>query len=274
MAEGEERLNPAITAMALTQYQIDAFTDRPFAGNPAAVVPLQAWLDEALMQAIAAENNLSETAFFVPAGEAYGLRWFTPTHEVDLCGHATLAAAHALFNELQVNRDRLQFDSRSGRLTVTRHGNALQMDFPAWPARALASDPGIGAALGARPVDVFETDNCLLAVFASEASVAALTPDMTAVAELHPFGLIVTAPGNRHDFVSRFFAPAVGIPEDPVTGAAHCALAPFWSRRLNKTTLKARQISARGGELECESSGNRVLLRGQAVTVIESTLRL
>lgn len=260
--------------MALTQYQIDAFTDHPFAGNPAAVVPLQAWLDETLMQAIAAENNLSETAFFVPQGEAYGLRWFTPTSEVNLCGHATLATAHALFNELGATSPALHFDTRSGRLTVTRHGDALQMDFPVWPARALANDPGIGAALGATPVEVLETDACLLAVFADQASVATLTPDMAAVAALHPFGLIVTAAGDRHDFVSRFFAPAVGVPEDPVTGAAHCALTPFWAARLGKTTLKARQISARGGELECELLGERVLLRGQAATVIESTLRL
>lgn len=260
--------------MALIQYQIDAFTDRPFAGNPAAVVPLQAWLDDALMQAIASENNLSETAFFVPQGEAYGLRWFTPTSEVNLCGHATLATAHALFNELQVDRDILHFHSRSGRLTVTRHDNALQMEFPVWPVRPLKNEQSVGAALGATPAEVYETDTCLLAVFANETSIAALTPDMPAVAALHPFGLIVTAPGDRHDFVSRFFAPRVGIPEDPVTGAAHCALTPLWAKRLNKSTLKARQISTRGGELECELRDDRVLLRGHAVTVIESRLRL
>jgi len=260
--------------MRLSQYQVDAFTDRPFAGNPAAVVPLDAWLDEGLMQAIAAENNLSETAFFVPQGEAYGLRWFTPLSEIDLCGHATLATAHVLFSELAVARDALHFDTRSGRLTVTRQSDALQMDFPLWSIGPLEKDPGIGAALGAQPTEVHATTACPMAVFDDEAAVAALRPDMRAVAALHPFGLIVTAPGEAHDFVSRFFAPAVGIDEDPVTGSTHCALAPFWAARLGKSTLKARQVSARGGELECELQGDRVLLRGQAVTVIESTLRL
>jgi len=260
--------------MRLSQYQIDAFTDRPFAGNPAAVVPLEAWLDDALMQAIAAENNLSETAFFMAHGEAYGLRWFTPVSEIDLCGHATLATAHVLFHELGVDADTLHFDTRSGRLTVSRHEGALQMNFPRWPVGPLEHDPGIGAALGADPTEVHETGACLMAVFDDEAAVATLAPDMRAVAALHPFGLIVTAPGLAHDFVSRFFAPAVGIDEDPVTGSTHCALTPFWAARLGKTTLKARQVSARGGEIECEVSGDRVLLRGQAVTVIESSLRL
>jgi len=260
--------------MPLNQFQVDAFTDRPFAGNPAAVVPLERWLDDALMQAIAAENNLSETAFFAPQGDVYGLRWFTPVSEIDLCGHATLATAHVLFNELGVAADALQFDTRSGRLTVTRQGDLLQMDFPLWSVGPLAKDPGIAEALGATPVDTLATSACLMAVFADEASVATLAPDMRAVAALHPFGLIVTAPGEAHDFVSRFFAPAVGIDEDPVTGSTHCALAPFWAARLGKSTLKARQISARGGELECELRGERVLLRGRAVTVIESTLRL
>ena len=260
--------------MRLSQYQVDAFTDRPFAGNPAAVVPLDAWLDDGLMQAIAAENNLSETAFLVPNGKAWGLRWFTPLSEVDLCGHATLASAHVLFHELGVTREALHFDTRSGRLTVRRDGKALQMDFPRWPVRPLTTDPGIGAALGADPTEVHDTGACLMAVFDDEAAVLALTPDMRAVAALHPFGLIVTAPGRSQDFVSRFFAPAVGIDEDPVTGSTHCALTPFWAARLGKSTLTARQISARGGELECELRGDRVLLRGRAVTVIESTLRL
>jgi predicted PhzF superfamily epimerase YddE/YHI9 len=260
--------------MALIQYQVDAFAERPFEGNPAAVVPLALWLDDALMQAIAAENNLSETAFLVPGESAWQLRWFTPLNEIDLCGHATLASAHVLFHERGVDQETLHFDTRSGRLSVRRRGEALEMDFPRWNVRPLAQDPGLGTALGAPPVEVLETDACLVAVYAEETQVATLAPDMAAVAALHPHGVLVTAPGTCHDFVSRFFAPAMGVPEDPVTGSTHCALTPFWSGRLGRTVLNARQLSRRGGTLECELAGERVLLRGRAVTVIESTLRL
>jgi PhzF family phenazine biosynthesis protein len=268
-------------------YQVDAFTDRPFAGNPAAVCPLEAPIPEALMQDIAAENNLSETAFFLRDGNAFGLRWFTPTVEVDLCGHATLAAAFVLMTEIEPARREVTFRTRSGLLPV-RRGDAGEfvLDFPASPAAPV--DPETAAQvtrmLGAKPAEVLRASvGTLLAVLADAGEVRRATPDLAAVAQTGT-SLCITAAGDGEpnrasiDFVSRYFAPAHGIAEDPVTGSAHCFLAPYWAARLGKPTLRARQVSRRGGDLSCalapdSVAGDRVLIGGQARLVITGTLR-
>jgi PhzF family phenazine biosynthesis protein len=262
--------------MRLPLYQIDAFASAVFKGNPAAVVPLEDWLPDATLQAIAAENNLSETAFFVPQGDPWRLRWFTPAVEVDLCGHATLAAAHVIFTRLAPGRDRIAFVTRSGKLEVTRRGDLLELDFPAVAAQVRSDAMTIDAladALGCRPDEAYVAMDHM-AVFRDEGQVAALKPDMGRIAALGGRGLIATAPGRACDFVSRFFGPAVGIPEDPVTGSAHCVLAPFWAKRLGKSRLSARQISARGGELACEDRGERVGIAGRAVLYLEGTIHV
>lgn len=234
--------------MRLPLYQVDAFTDRLFGGNPAAVCPLEEWLPDTTMQAIAAENNLSETAFFVREGEGYALRWFTPAVEVELCGHATLASAYVIFHVLEPARERVLFRTRkAGTLVVTRRGDELAMDFPAWPASPVAAPPELAAALGKPPVRVLAARD-YLAVYEHAEDVAGLDPDLAAVARLDRFAVIVTAPGVEGvDFVSRFFAPAKGVPEDPVTGSAHCTLTPYWAARLGKTRLqaKSRGVAAR-----------------------------
>ncbi len=257
--------------MKIPLFQVDAFTGRIFGGNPAAVCPLEAWLDDAKMQAIAAENNLSETAFFVEAGDHYELRWFTPVHEVDLCGHATLATAHVLFALLEEPGDTVAFETRSGRLTVSRDGDALVMDFPALVPEPWGASDALACALGAAPAEVLGNVNCV-AVYPSEADVRGLAPDLRLVAALPYEGVIATAPGEAVDFVSRYFAPKFGIPEDPVTGSAHCELAPYWAKRLGRERLTAHQVSARGGELDCEVKGDRVLLTGRAVTYLEGII--
>jgi PhzF family phenazine biosynthesis protein len=259
-------------------FQVDAFTTRMFAGNPAAVCPLTTWLPDALMQAIAAENNLAETAFFVPQGNDFGLRWFTPTTEVDLCGHATLASAFVLMTELEPARTRVVFATRSGPLTVTRAGALFEMDFPSRPpAPTSRSMPALVEALGATPSLILEAQS-LVAVFDRAAVVRGLRPNIAAIAALDTHAVIVTAPGTDSDadvdFVSRFFAPGAGVPEDPVTGSAHCTLTPYWAARLGRVDLRARQVSARGGELACGLRGERVLLAGHAVMVIRGTLSL
>ncbi len=261
--------------MRLPIYQIDAFASAVFKGNPAAVVPLESWLPDATLQAIAMENNLAETAFFVREGDAWRLRWFTPSVEVDLCGHATLATAHLMFTRLLPGSDRVRFETRSGRLEVTRIGERLTLDFPAQPAK-LADETAVAFvadALGARPQAVLAAMD-YMAVFATESEVAALQPDMGRLARLDRRGMIVTAPGRQCDFVSRFFAPRVGIPEDPVTGSAHCTLTPYWAERLGKRSLAARQISPRGGELFCEDRGERVAIAGNAVLYLEGTIQI
>ncbi len=250
--------------MRLSLYQVDAFTSRVFGGNPAAVVPLESWLPDATLQGIALENNLSETAFFVREPQGWHLRWFTPTQEVDLCGHATLGAAFVLYHHVQPGLERVEFASRSGPLVVTREGDWLVLDFPSRPPQPVAPPPGLIEALGARPSQVL-TSRDIVAVFDTEAQVRALRPDMARVAALDTFAVTVTAPGTDVDFVSRFFAPRAGVPEDPVTGSAHCSLVPYWARRLGKTRLMARQVSARGGELRCEDRNERVHIAGQAV---------
>ncbi len=264
--------------MEIPIYQIDAFTGRLFAGNPAAVCPLTAWLPDATMQAIAAENNLSETAFFVAAEDGaaedgYELRWFTPTVEVPLCGHATLAAGFVIMTQLRPGAERVRFRTRSGALEVVRRGDLFELDLPASPPRPVETPESLVAALGKVPREVLAAKS-YLAVFADEAEVAALAPDMGAVAALDRDGVIVTAPGREADFVSRYFAPAAGIPEDPVTGSAHCVLTPYWAKRLGRSALRARQISARGGELFCEDRGDRVAVTGRAVCYLEGRIRV
>ena len=254
-------------------FQVDAFTGELFGGNPAAVCPLEAWLPDETLQAVAAENNLSETAFFVPCPGGYELRWFTPQFEVDLCGHATLAAAFVVLEKIAPDRDEVRFETQSGELVVTRDGDRLAMDFPARPAQPIDPPPGLVDALGGEPASIAAARD-LLVVYATEAEVAELDPDMRALAGLDQLGVIVTAPGESVDFVSRFFCPAAGIPEDPVTGSAHCTLVPYWSRRLDKKKLHARQISKRGGELFLEDRGDRVRIAGRAVLYLEGTVRV
>lgn len=261
--------------MEIPVYQVDAFTDRVFSGNPAAVCPLDTWLPDAVMQSIAAENNLSETAFFVPEDDGYGLRWFTPGLEVDLCGHATLATAHVLFGDRGEARERLRFATRSGVLTVRRGDDGwLEMDFPAARAEPCMPPPALVAGLGNEPEGVWRTAGQYLALYGTEAAVRALTPDMAALASLDRGGVIVTAPGEASDIASRYFAPAKGVPEDPVTGSAHCALTPFWAGRLGRDTLLAHQVSRRGGVLRCRLAGDRVGLAGQAVSYMSGTIRI
>jgi len=259
--------------MKIPMYQIDAFTDRLFGGNPAAVCPLEEWLPDETMQAIAAENNLSETAFFVPAGEGFDLRWFTPACEVDICGHATLAAAHLILRRLDPSRDRVEFDTRSGRLAVESRDDLLVMDFPAFPPQVVEPPEGLVEAFGTEPEAVLR-GVYLMAVYSDEAAVRELEPRV-GVMFLHGLDeAIVTAPGKDCDFVSRFFAPGFGIAEDPVTGSAHCTLVPYWAERLGKNELHARQVSERGGELFCRIEGDRVRIAGHAVTYLEGAIEL
>jgi PhzF family phenazine biosynthesis protein len=235
------------------------------------VCPLDSWLDDGLLQAIAAENNLSETAFFVPADDGFQLRWFTPVAEVDLCGHATLAAAHVLFAHLGQAGTAITFETRSGPLTVRHRDSLLEMDFPARPPAPCACPEPLARALGQAPREVLRADD-YLAVFDSEETVRAIAPDFALLAALDLRGVIVTAPGRDEDFVSRFFAPRLGIPEDPVTGSAHCTLAPYWAGRLGKSALSARQVSRRCGRLLCALQGDRVRLSGSAVTFMEAEI--
>ena len=259
--------------MKLSLYQVDAFTSRVFGGNPAAVVPLSSWLDDATLQAIAAENNLSETAFFVGGSGRYAIRWLTPQTEVDLCGHATLASAFVIFTRLEPGTDAVEFSSKGGTLRVTRAGDLLALDFPSRPARPVDLAGALQAALGARPKEVWAARD-LMAVYETEDEVRELKPDLPLLSAFDSFAVLVTAPGREADFVSRFFAPRQGVPEDPVTGSAHCTLVPYWAKRLGKSTLYARQVSARGGELFCEDKGDRVSIAGRAVMYLEGTVEI
>jgi len=252
--------------MTLPIYQIDAFTQKVFGGNPAAVVPLQAWLSDETMLAIAAENNLAETAYFIPSSGAsdYELRWFTPGNEIDLCGHATLATAFTLFEHLNFNRSQVSFATQSGELVVSRDGDRLTMDFPSRPAPATPLVEGMLEALGLTSIAFSGLSRDWLIEVDDEDTVAQLKPDFSALAKATDKAVIVTARGQKHDFVSRFFAPNFGVPEDPVTGSAHCTLVPYWAEQLEKSALEARQISARGGDLYCELKGDRVFMSGYA----------
>jgi len=259
--------------MKLPLYQVDAFSSEVFRGNPAAVVPLDRWLDERTMQSIANENNLAETAFFVHEPEGFRIRWFTPEVEINLCGHATLASAHVLFEKVEPGRDAVEFASKSGPLHVTREGERLVLDFPVWRPVPCPPPEGLAEALRVTPREThLATD--LLVVFDTEAQVRALSPDFSAMKNVQSRGIIVTAPGTDVDFVSRFFAPGVGVNEDPVTGSAHCALTPYWAKRLGKNSLRARQISKRGGELWCELAGDRVKIAGQASLYLEGSITI
>ena len=260
--------------MELDLYQVDAFAEDVFNGNPAAIVPLFEWLSDDLMQKIAMENNLSETAFFVRKGEYFELRWFTPESEVDLCGHGTLASAHVLYEHLGYTDPVVVFETRSGRLFVDREGDLYSMDFPSWPVRPIQVTERVSKALGARPVELYMGERDMMAVFESEAVVRDMTPDFRLVSKLDGMCMICTAPGLDFDFVSRTFVPEQGIPEDPVTGSAHCTLVPFWAARLGKSVLHAYQASHRGGVLDCEDLGDRVKIAGKAVTYLTGTILL
>jgi len=261
---------------------IDAFTDKLFGGNPAGVCLLDSWLADSIMQSIAAENNLSETAFLVKKEDGhYGLRWFTPTLEIDLCGHATLSSAFVLFGEREKDARKLKFDTASGMLSVTRDGDLLCLDFPATPAEECPAYSSIGQALGVEPIAVFKSIDFMVLV-EDEETLRRLNPDFAILGQVKAeagldhdrFGIIVTAPGKECDFVSRYFAPAVGVPEDPVTGRAHCTLTPFWGKRLGKNIMDAQQLSARGGVLRCEDCGERVKISGKAVRYLKGNIEL
>jgi predicted PhzF superfamily epimerase YddE/YHI9 len=258
--------------MDLPIYWIDAFTDRAFGGNPAAVVPLDSWPGDALLQSIANQNGLSETAYFVRTGPARAeLRWFTPTVEVDLCGHATLATAHVLFFELGQIESPMVFETKSGPLSVSRRGPLIELDFPARPARA--AEPAAGLlGLGRKPEYVLRSETMWLCVYRTQEEVAALEPDHSRLVTAVPGRMIVTAPGKDCDFASRFFAPDAGIPEDPATGSSHCTLMPYWAERLGRNRLHARQVSRRGGELWCELAGDRVRIAGQGALYLRGRI--
>lgn len=256
-------------------FQVDAFTTQRFRGNPAAVVLLEKYLPDTVLQAIAAENNLSETAFLVRAGEDYRIRWFTPKLEVSLCGHATLASAAVVMQRLERGRRRVVFDSASGPLTVVAEEDRYVMNFPARPAQSIPTPAGFADALGTEPVGVFANVHNYMALLSSAQAVRELKPDLAAVARIDRPGVIVTAAGDAgYDCVSRYFAPAKGISEDPVTGGAHCMLVPYWSARLGKMEINAYQASARGGELRCRALGERVELGGHCVFYLEGQVEI
>lgn len=262
-------------AMKVPLYQVDAFTAKTFSGNPAAVCLLTRWPEDRILQSIAAENNLSETAFLVPGRSGIELRWFTPRVEVALCGHATLAAAFVLFQLKRRRSGSIRFITRmSGDLIVTRRKDLLEMDFPARPARAKKMPAGLISALGIRPVQVFSTEEDLLVLLTNEKAVRRIRPDFAALEKIRCRGVIVTAPGEKSDFVSRFFAPRVGISEDPVTGSAHSALIPFWAEKLKKKDLYALQVSERGGEIFCRDRGERVTIAGRAALYLEGMITI
>lgn len=262
--------------MTIPLFHVDAFTDKPFAGNPAAVCVLPAWRDHAWLQAVGAEMNLSETAFLVKAGDGYDLRWFTPTVEVDLCGHATLASAHVLWQEGFTKQEVLRFQTRSGVLTARRDGSDIVLDFPLTPDEPAEAPPALADALGAAPRYVGRNQFDYLVEVDSEATLRRLAPDFRRLATLPVRGVIVTSRSDdpAFDFVSRFFAPGSGVDEDPVTGSAHCCLAAFWQKRLKKSSLVAYQASARGGVLRIDVRGERVDLGGRAVTVTKGAILL
>ncbi len=258
-------------AMHLTMYQVDAFAEQVFEGNPAAVCPLDGWLPDTLLQSIAEENNLAETAFFVPEEEGFRLRWFTPVHEVELCGHATLATAAVLYDQLGYRGAEVRFATRFGELRVRPSGDRLCMTFPAVVPAACETPAALAAGLGLAPRETLAALD-YVAVYASEEEVRAIVPDHAQLSRLDRRGVVVTAPGRQADFVSRFFAPKAGIAEDPVTGSTHCELAPFWGERLGRSHLEAHQLSRRGGRLGCELQGAQVLLTGKAVHYMEARI--
>jgi PhzF family phenazine biosynthesis protein len=259
--------------LKLSIFHIDAFAENLFEGNPAAVIPLEKWLPDNLLQDIAQENNLSETAYFIKEGDEYHIRWFTPSVEVDLCGHATLASAHVIFEILGTQADKIVFHSKSGELKVARKGELIELDFPMATISKCEIPIEITRAFGKEPIEVWKSDD-YIAVYENESDIVSLTPDFNILSELNCRGIAATSRGEKTDFVSRFFAPRCGINEDPVTGSAHCALMPYWANNLGKNKLSAAQLSARGGVLQCELIGARVLIAGKAVKYFEGLIEL
>jgi PhzF family phenazine biosynthesis protein len=259
--------------MKIPIYQVDAFTGKLFCGNPAAVCPLEKWLPDDLMQSIAQENNLSETAFFVPGDNCFELRWFTPVVEINLAGHPTLATAHVLFHHLGFQGDRIRFMSKSGELIASRLGNMISLNFPAHRPEPIAMPNGLIEGLGQEPMEILKARD-IFAVLRSDEDILGIKPNFEILRQVDAHAIIVTAPGKDCDFVSRFFAPRLGINEDPVTGSAHSALIPFWAERLGKRVMHAHQLSKRHGELFCEYLGERVLISGQAITFFTGEINL
>jgi len=257
--------------MKLDIYQVDAFTEKIFAGNPAAICPLDEWISDESMQKIALENNLSETAFFVRREDFCELRWFTPTFEIDLCGHATLASAFVLFELLGATENVLKFQTKSGLLTVEKKNDLLVLDFPSRPAQKCETPANLIDAIGKTPKEVLKSRDYLM-VYESEDEIRRINPNFAELLKIDAHAVIVTAKGDRSDFVSRFFAPELGVFEDPVTGSAHCTLIPYWAEKLGKTELFARQISERGGELFCELRGDRVKIGGRAALYLKGEI--
>lgn len=260
--------------LTLPLYQVDAFSRTVFGGNPAAVVPLESWIYDATMQRIAAENNLSETAFIVPSNTEWEIRWFTPAQEVELCGHATIASGHVVMTHLQPRREIVRFSSKSGLLSVARDGDRWAMELPRWAPEPVATPPALAEILGRAPVETLAYGSKYVCVYDSASDVAAIQPDFSRMRTLDRYGVVVTAPGAERecDFVSRFFAPAAGVDEDPVTGSAHCLLVPYWSKALGRTSLYAKQISARGGELWCTLAKDHVTLAGHVAPYLVGTI--
>ena len=260
--------------MKLTIYQIDAFTNKLFAGNPAAVIPLDKWIDDSLMQQLAMENNLAETAFFVPKGNDFEIRWFTPALEINLCGHATLASAFVLFNFLEYKKNLVTFHSKSGLLVVSRNGDLLNMDFPSWKPELITEYPSeLLASLGNPEIAGVYSNREYLVELMNEEAVRRCTPDFSLMKKVDKM-VIITAPGKEVDFVSRFFAPNAGVDEDPVTGSAHSQLIPFWSNKLGKDIMQAKQLSKRGGDIYCEQKGERVIMGGQCVFYMKGEIEI
>jgi len=257
--------------MKITIYQIDAFTNDLFAGNPAAVCPLEEWLSAAMMQKIAAENNLSETAFFVKSETGFELRWFTPLVEVDLCGHATLASAHVIFNLLNYTHNQIKFFTKSGELAVSRNNDLITLNFPTSKLVPIEAPIELTKGLHREPVEVLKSRD-IIAVFEKESDILSIDPDFESLKKLDCLGISISAPGDNVDFVSRFFAPVAGVNEDPVTGSAHTSLIPYWANRLKKNNLHTYQVSARQGELFCEYLNDRVNISGRAVTYLKGEI--
>ncbi len=259
--------------MKLLMYQVDAFAETIFSGNPAAVIPLDEWLDDAVMQQIAGENNLSETAFFVWEGDGYAIRWFTPTTEVDLCGHATLASAHVLFEYLEPGTEKVRFGSKSGVLVVTKTGDGLSLDFPSQPPETVKITKAHEEALGFKPLELLANED-YIAVMPDEKSVREYQPDFVKLKAFDKRGIMITAKGEKDDFVCRFFAPGYGIDEDPVTGSAYTQLIPYWSKKFGKKAMQASQLSRRGGKVSCRDNGERVKIGGKAVLYLRGEIEV
>jgi len=259
--------------MEISLYQIDAFASKLFEGNPAAVCPLDEWLPDEIMQSIAKENNLSETAFFVPKNTDFHIRWFTPKSEVDLCGHATLASAYVLFHVLGYKKDKIEFDSKSGRLAVTKDNEWLIMDFPAQPPIACDIPKEIVKAFDIAPIECLKSEDFIV-VFGREFDIESAIPDLEQLKKLDLRGVIITAKSTRYDFVARFFAPKYGISEDPVTGSAYTQLAPYWASKIGSKRFSVKQVSSRGGELTCEIVDDRVFISGKAIKYLEGKIEI